>query len=149
MSTQLKLVTVPLWGAATVPSRNWRHPGGPPISLSASYWRTLMSYSLSTESPPKTKAAVTQFAPSVSTITLRNQKIHWISFILGSHNKDFLCLNHPVYNYFLLFQVFSIIEKRDLFKIIYRGSPDNTASISMVPGLTQIFLKGNSTDFSI
>ena len=72
--TQLKLVTVPLWGAATVPSRNCRHPGGPPISLSASYWRTLMSYCLSTESPPKTKEAVTQFVPSVSTITIRNQK---------------------------------------------------------------------------
>ena len=31
----------------------------------------------------------------------------------------------------------------------YRGTPDNTASISPVPGLTRIFLKGNSTDSSI
>ena len=34
-------------------------------------------------------------------------------------------------------------------KYYYRGSPDETVSISTVLGLTQIFSKGNSTDSSI
>ena len=66
----------------------------------------------------------------------------------GSEN-EVISDNDQLQNDYTSGLVYSSDIQEGIMSFQYRGCPDNTVSISTVPGLTRIFLKGNSTDSSI